>query len=48
MLLSFLWIYHACRIYTFLDTDDSLFEQQYGFWPCRSCEHALLIAQNSI
>ncbi len=36
------------RILDFLDSNDSLFESQYGFRPGRSCEHALLNAQNVI
>lgn len=36
------------RIIDFLDTNGSLFESQYGFRPGRSCEHALLDAQNII
>ena len=36
------------RLLNFLDFDNSLFDMQYGFRPGRSCEHALLQAQNSI
>ncbi|KAL5249657.1 hypothetical protein ACHWQZ_G018500 [Mnemiopsis leidyi] len=36
------------RVLDFLDKNNSLFENQYGFRPGRSCEHALLNAQNSI
>ncbi len=36
------------RILDFLDSNGSLFESQYGFRPGRSCEHALLNAQNII
>ncbi len=32
----------------FLETNGSLFEGQYGFRPGRSCEHALLSAQNHL
>ena len=34
------------RLLTFLETNRSLHELQYGFRPGRSCEHALLTAQN--
>ncbi len=34
------------RILNFLESNSSLFEMQYGFRPGRSCEHALLNAQN--
>ena len=33
------------RIYGFLDTNNALYEMQYGFRKNRSCEHALLSAQ---
>ena len=36
------------RVLDFLDSNDSLFESQYGFRPGRSCEQALLNAQSSI
>ena len=36
------------RVLEFLDKNNSLFENQYGFRPGRSCEHALLNAQSSI
>ena len=36
------------RILNFLEINDSLYENQYGFRPGRSCEHALLNAQNSL
>ena len=36
------------RIIGFLNGNGSLFENQYGFRPGRSCEHALLNAQNEI
>ncbi|KAL5253023.1 hypothetical protein ACHWQZ_G015697 [Mnemiopsis leidyi] len=36
------------RVLDFLDKNNSLFENQYGFRPGRSCEHALLNAQYSI
>ena len=36
------------RILDFLQQNNSLYESQYGFRPGRSCEHALLNAQNSI
>ena len=35
-----------CRLLKFLESNNSLFEMQYGFRPGRSCEHALLNAQN--
>ena len=34
------------RLLKFMDSNSSLFEKQYGFRPGRSCEHALLSAQN--
>ena len=40
-------IMHA-RILNFLNSNNSLFEMQYGFRPGRSCEHALLNAQNTL
>ena len=36
------------RVLKFLDENNSLFENQYGFRPGRSCEHALLNAQSTI
>ena len=36
------------RILSFLESNNSLYEMQYGFRPGRSCEHALLNAQNDI
>ena len=36
------------RILDFLEYNSSLCETQYGFRPGRSCEHALLNAQNSL
>ena len=36
------------RLITFFDINKSLYESQYGFRAGRSCEHALLSAQNSI
>ena len=36
------------RILNFLNHNNSLFEMQFGFRPGRSCEHALLNAQNSL
>jgi len=51
LLCSFSKIYeklmHA-RVLEFLDSNNSLFESQYGFRPGMSCEHALLNAQNKI
>ena len=36
------------RILNFLESNNSLFDMQYGFRPGRSCEHALLNAQNRL
>ena len=36
------------RVLEFLDKHGSLFENQYGFRPGMSCEHALLNAQNTL
>ena len=36
------------RMLNFLESNNSLFDNQYGFRPQRSCEHALLNAQNSL
>ena len=36
------------RISIFLESNNSLYEGQYGFRSGRSCEHALLNAQNSL
>lgn len=36
------------RVYNFLDKNQSLYDMQFGFRPGRSCEHALLVAQNGI
>ena len=40
-------VMHA-RIVEFLDKNNSIYERQYGFRSGRSCEHALLDAQNSL
>ena len=51
LLSSFSKIYEKLmhkRLLTFLDHNEVLFENQYGFRPGRSCEHALLNAQNTI
>ena len=50
LLTAFSKIYEKlmyCRILKFLESNNSLFEMQYGFRPGRTCEHALLNAQNS-
>ena len=36
------------RVYEFLEKNGTLFESQYGFRPGRSCEHALLEANNHL
>ena len=51
LLTSFSKVYEKlmhCRILKFLESNGSLSELQYGFRPGRSCEHALLNAQNSL
>ena len=51
LLSSFSKIYEKLmhkRVLDFLDKNNSLFENQYGFRPGRSCEHALLNAQSTI
>ena len=36
------------RVYTFLENNNSLNDLQFGFRSGRSCEHALLVAQNTL
>ena len=51
ILASFSKIYEKLmydRVLNFLESNNSLYENQYGFRPGRSCEYALLNAQNSI
>ena len=51
LLSSFSKIYEKLmhnRVLNFLASNESLFEYQFGFRPGRSCEHALLNAQNMI
>jgi hypothetical protein len=51
LLTSFSKVYekvmHA-RILDFLESNKTLYDDQYGFRPGRSCEHALLTAQNCL
>ena len=50
-LASFSKIYEKlmhCRILEFLESNNSLYDMQYGFRPGRSCENALLNAQNTL
>ena len=49
LLNSFSKIYEKLmhnRLMEFFESNNSLYENQYGFRPKRSCEHALLNAQN--
>ncbi len=51
LLSSFSKIYEKLmhtRLLNFLESNESIFENQYGFRPGRSCEHALLNAQSTI
>ena len=51
LLSSFSKIYEKLmhsRLLEFLEKNNCLFDDQYGFRPGRSCEHALLSAQNTI
>ena len=51
LLSSFSKVYEKVmhsRVLEFLDKNDLLFENQFGFRPGRSCEQALLSAQNSL
>ena len=48
LLSSFSKLYEKCmhvRITDFLETNNTLYDGQYGFRKNRSCEHALLAAQ---
>jgi hypothetical protein len=51
LLSSFSKIYEKLmhkRLVKFMNDNDSLYEMQYGFRSGRSCEHALLTAQNCL
>ncbi|HIF15427.1 MAG TPA: hypothetical protein EYQ86_08995, partial [Bacteroidetes bacterium] len=51
MLTSFSKIYEKLmhfRITEFMEKNNSFYEMQYGFRAGRSCEHALLNAQNTL
>ena len=51
LLTSFSKIYEKLmhkRLVDFMQSNDSLYEMQYGFRSGRSCEHALLTAQNCL
>ena len=51
LLIAFSKIYEKImhrRIADFVDANNTLYEDQYGFRAGRSCEHALLNAQNTL